>query len=627
MNMQEVRAKYPQYSDMSDGQLADALHAKYYSDMPKEKFYSSVGFKAEETKPDYLRQVGLAGGSMFKGAMALPDLVANAGRGAINVGSSLLEKIPGVPKQNRLGTQSANDLLLAAGAAQPANPTERVTDDIITGGIGATASPASGMGALLAGGLGGGAAGLTREGGGGAGAQITAGLLAGLSPSALASLAKLPIFRDVIVVAGAGFGNKSAVKTLAEENANRVSGADKDFIKAAEFNKTNFLGDGVPVTTAQAIAQRNQMTPDVRAGATVKLQQDLSGGQGATDILPSVAKRQFTAMETPLQGLAGGADRATQNASQDLAKQFRSDNAGKQYEALAATRVRINNTLATLMESPAGSTATRLAKDIADNDAAARLAAGKPAIPFALTNQDGKVTGFTAQGLQYVKSALDDMATNKTLQGSLGISGTGTNKVSDVRGGLIDFMNLKIPGWQKAREAYSAQSEPLNQLQVGQALLDKFRNEKGSPTAQTFLNARGRGEDALLKRSTGAGREVNFDAQGEAALSGVQNHLLRDEAVKRIGGEVKGVNGSGLASQDIPQLPNLLSRTAMIANYGLRMFGKSANDPVANLIAQKMANGTYHELLQRPAGDPLRTAAEAAMRAALGTNAAMEGSP
>jgi len=43
MNIAEVREKYPQYQDLSDLQLADALHAKYYSDIPKPEFYSKVG--------------------------------------------------------------------------------------------------------------------------------------------------------------------------------------------------------------------------------------------------------------------------------------------------------------------------------------------------------------------------------------------------------------------------------------------------------------------------------------------------------------------------------------------------------------------------------------------------------
>lgn len=44
ISMQEVRSKYPQYEDLSDQQLADSLHKKYYSDVPKDKFYQKIGF-------------------------------------------------------------------------------------------------------------------------------------------------------------------------------------------------------------------------------------------------------------------------------------------------------------------------------------------------------------------------------------------------------------------------------------------------------------------------------------------------------------------------------------------------------------------------------------------------------
>lgn len=41
----EIRAQYPQYKDMSDAQLANALHAKHYSDMPRAEFDQKVGLK------------------------------------------------------------------------------------------------------------------------------------------------------------------------------------------------------------------------------------------------------------------------------------------------------------------------------------------------------------------------------------------------------------------------------------------------------------------------------------------------------------------------------------------------------------------------------------------------------
>lgn len=47
----EVRKKYPEYGDLSDQQLADALHAKFYSDIPKPDFYAKVGLASQPAAP------------------------------------------------------------------------------------------------------------------------------------------------------------------------------------------------------------------------------------------------------------------------------------------------------------------------------------------------------------------------------------------------------------------------------------------------------------------------------------------------------------------------------------------------------------------------------------------------
>ena len=49
----EIRQKYPQYSDLTDTQLADAFHSKFYSDIPKEQFYTTLGINtsAQQVSP------------------------------------------------------------------------------------------------------------------------------------------------------------------------------------------------------------------------------------------------------------------------------------------------------------------------------------------------------------------------------------------------------------------------------------------------------------------------------------------------------------------------------------------------------------------------------------------------
>lgn len=46
MNLQEIRNQYPQYSDLSDQELADSLYQKHYSDMDRGDFDSKIGLQA-----------------------------------------------------------------------------------------------------------------------------------------------------------------------------------------------------------------------------------------------------------------------------------------------------------------------------------------------------------------------------------------------------------------------------------------------------------------------------------------------------------------------------------------------------------------------------------------------------
>jgi len=55
----EFRAQYPQYNDMPDVALADALHQKFYADMPKGDFYKSVALNPAAFIPDNQNMITL----------------------------------------------------------------------------------------------------------------------------------------------------------------------------------------------------------------------------------------------------------------------------------------------------------------------------------------------------------------------------------------------------------------------------------------------------------------------------------------------------------------------------------------------------------------------------------------
>ena len=57
----DVRTKYPQYKDVPDAKLADALHDKFYSHVPLEKFHQAIGYDpAAEAEEKSLKGQGWA---------------------------------------------------------------------------------------------------------------------------------------------------------------------------------------------------------------------------------------------------------------------------------------------------------------------------------------------------------------------------------------------------------------------------------------------------------------------------------------------------------------------------------------------------------------------------------------
>lgn len=86
----EIRQKYPQYDDMDDGQLADAMYRAHYSDMPREQFNASIGIKAASKAEgpsavvDVARSLpgGVAKGvtGLVGGPSSLMNLASNVGR-------------------------------------------------------------------------------------------------------------------------------------------------------------------------------------------------------------------------------------------------------------------------------------------------------------------------------------------------------------------------------------------------------------------------------------------------------------------------------------------------------------------------------------------------------------------
>jgi len=82
MNISDVRKKFPQYEDLSDQQLADALHQKFYSDMPRDKFMATIGIAVE--KPSFWDSIKQAAKPEIGDEVLA--IAAGLGRGAGRIG-------------------------------------------------------------------------------------------------------------------------------------------------------------------------------------------------------------------------------------------------------------------------------------------------------------------------------------------------------------------------------------------------------------------------------------------------------------------------------------------------------------------------------------------------------------
>lgn len=63
MNISEIRAKFPQYQDIPDGELVRGLHAKFYKDLPYADFLKSIDFRkpVDPTEGNSFAQNAMAG--------------------------------------------------------------------------------------------------------------------------------------------------------------------------------------------------------------------------------------------------------------------------------------------------------------------------------------------------------------------------------------------------------------------------------------------------------------------------------------------------------------------------------------------------------------------------------------
>lgn len=209
--------------------------------------------------------------------------------------------------------------------------------------------------------------------------------------------------------------------------------------------------------------------------------------------------------------------------------------------------------------------------------------------------------------LSKIKSGLFDETGNLRIdaeQVSSAIDGVraamGNQKNKFILGILDDLkadLTKSVPGREVADKAFAKASEPVNQSKVIQAMQDVLSGQGGPERVTPFMNVLGRGEQAMLKRTTGFPRYEAGDlpnvltGQGQMdAVNRVTSELTRDLERKSLGQSVDtkhlfeiAEKGKGTVS-----IPTLLSRPAMLANFVMKKIGKGADEMITEDMGRLM---------------------------------------
>ena len=175
-------------------------------------------------------------------------------------------------------------------------------------------------------------------------------------------------------------------------------------------------------------------------------------------------------------------------------------------------------------------------------------------------------------------------------------------------------------GWKNYLSTYAKMSEKIDRLKVAQLLTEKLKSESGKLSPTQFLNSLGRGESAVLKKSTGVPRyeELSqlFPEVDMATIRKVAEQLAIKEKGRQMGGTVSGATPGNISGAP-SNIPHHLNPKVTIANYGLRGLLGSANPRIAAHTGQALSrSATLAKILEKGVDTTLQVAPDVQMRRA-----------
>lgn len=210
------------------------------------------------------------------------------------------------------------------------------------------------------------------------------------------------------------------------------------------------------------------------------------------------------------------------------------------------------------------------------------------------------------QVAHYAKMALDDQLSSAVRAGN-NVEARG---IASTRDKLVALMESKdfSPAYRVARQNYAEASRPINQMDVGQQLLDTLRPALGQFGADTRVNAASfakavRDADATAAKATGfpsAKLENIMEPDQLATINNVANELGNAARAQELGMAKGSPTAQNLVSQDI--MRKVLGPTGLPQSWAEAVLPQTLMRPIQ--AAYKLPEQKIMGLLANAAVDP-----------------------
>jgi hypothetical protein len=363
-----------------------------------------------------------------------------------------------------------------------------------------------------------------------------------------------------------------------------IAGNDLAAIQAANASAAPGLTSAQAVQEAgilnpalQAMGQRAP-TSNIASAKAVKEAADVAGRVNQLEaVTPNLAKSlsEREAAADVNYAAAREADRLRLAALTAQEQQSRSlaGTAGPTFEAKIAPELQV------LKTNPVIAAAEKTARDMGANL--------------------GKDPMSTLEGLHLMKVAID--AQFKTPTAATALQNYNTAALQNAKSQLLGAIDKLSPMYSGARVQYASMSEPVNQAQVLNKMVETL---KGSGAAAEkpaqFLNALGQGESALLKRADqnprfGGINEVLTPEQ-MTAVNKVSGELKREATMEELAKQGKEAL-AGILKERAITAPGVNATSAVINKVSGILRGR-VNDKTLEAVANGMMSGkSANELL------------------------------